>query len=110
MNKTNFELIAEKRKQLGLTQEAVAKKVAALANETFSQESYRKVEIGKTKKSRFLPYVCKVLSIPLSSVDPNLNDDIGAEIAELISRINERPQNERLEIVQEILASMNPPE
>lgn len=106
MKKIRYELIELRRKELRLSQTDVAEKVAKLTGEKFSQQAYRKVEKGISKNSKYLAYVCQVLGISLSKINPALNEDLESGKDALIEKLNELPQSDRLEIIQEVLRGL----
>lgn len=65
------ELCKRRRTELNLSQEEVARGVRELlGGEGFKQQSYAAIEAGKTKHSKYLPQIARVLGLPLQAVDP----------------------------------------
>lgn len=89
------DLLKSRRTQLKMSQQDVADGVRALlGGEVFKQQSYAAIESGKTKHSRYLPQIARVLGIPLEAVDPT---------APAISDVRERviPYSEQATVVGE---------
>lgn len=103
----NYELIKQSRLALGMSQGIVAEQVTKLAGQTLSQQAYGKIEKGKTKKTSLLPYICHVLQVDLTKADPALTVISSGAKHELLSRVNELSQAERLAIVQDVLAGLD---
>lgn len=89
------EILKQKRKELGLSQE----EVVALTKKRFnqgSQQGYQKIESGKTKNSKFLYYYCKVLGLEISEVDDAVDtpkDEHAKDLAlKAIKSLSERDQ------------------
>lgn len=57
--------LKERRAALGLSQTAVAERVAKLRGRSFSQQAYGFLESGKTQESPALPAIAEVLQTPL---------------------------------------------
>ncbi|WP_031302613.1 LexA family transcriptional regulator [Pseudomonas sp. EGD-AK9] len=65
------DLLRTRRQELKMSQKDVAEGVRALlGGETFKQQSYAAIESGKTKHSKYLPQIARVLGIPLEAVSP----------------------------------------
>ncbi|HCF3822485.1 TPA: helix-turn-helix domain-containing protein [Pseudomonas aeruginosa] len=63
--------IRKRREELKLSQSEVAKGVRdLLGGQAFTQQSYAAIEQGKTKHSKYLAVIARVLGIPPQSVDP----------------------------------------
>lgn len=100
-------IIKNRRKELGLSQGDVAKKVAALAGKTFSQQAYAKAEKeGGTSNSRFMAHICSVLDLKISEVYPELIGSLDDDEQELIARINEKPKSTRLAILKSVMEGL----
>lgn len=103
----NYELLREARKRLKLSQGVVAEQVAKMSGKSLSQQAYRKIEIGETKTSSLLPYICHVLQLDLTKADPALTVISGGAKDQLLARVNELPVAERLAIVQSVLSGLD---
>ncbi|CDF82630.1 putative prophage repressor [Pseudomonas knackmussii B13] len=65
-------LFRKRREELKLSQSEVAKGVRELlGGEVFTQQSYAAIEKGKTKHSKYLAPIARVLGIPPQAVDPS---------------------------------------
>lgn len=65
------DLFKKRRTELGMSQGDVAAGVRALlGGAAFTQQSYAAIEAGKTKHSKYLPQIARVLGIPPQAVDP----------------------------------------
>lgn len=65
-------LFRRRREELKLSQSEVAKGVRELlGGEVFTQQSYAAIEQGKTKHSKYLAPIARVLGIPPQAVDPS---------------------------------------
>lgn len=92
------------RKEKGYTQQ----KVAELTKQRFgvgTQQGYRRLE-AEGAQSKYLAYYCAVLGISVADVDDAISDDIDAAINDEMAKLLKRPENERLEIAQKLLASL----
>ena len=67
---TWFEKIRERREALGLSQAELAKRA------DISQAAINKIESGKVARSRFMPRLAKILSIPLVELDTDFDADL----------------------------------
>lgn len=56
-----------------------------------SQVAIKKIESGETRKSKFLPKIARVLSIPLEKLDRSLSVDGSEEPAKVPARENKQP-------------------
>ncbi len=66
------ELFKRRRQELNMSQEDVAAGVRhLLGGEVFKQQSYAAIENGKTKHSKYLAQIARVLGIPAQAVDPS---------------------------------------
>lgn len=66
------DLFKRRRTELNMSQEDVAAGVRALlGGEVFKQQSYAAIESGKTKHSKYLAQIARVLGIPPQAVDPS---------------------------------------
>ncbi len=66
------ELFKRRRLELNMSQEDVAAGVRALlGGDVFKQQSYAAIEQGKTKHSKYLAQIARVLGIPAQAVDPS---------------------------------------
>lgn len=66
------DLFRRRRNELNMSQADVAAGVQALlGGEVFKQQSYAAIESGKTKHSKYLAQVARVLGIPPQVVDPS---------------------------------------
>lgn len=66
-------LFKRRRAELHLSQEDVARGVRELlGGEGFKQQSYAAIEAGRTKHSKYLPQIARVLGIPAQVFDPSL--------------------------------------
>lgn len=93
------------RKELGYTQTQVAE----LSKQRFgvgTQQGYRRLE-ADGGNSKYLAYYCAVLGISVADVDDAMTDDIDAAINDEMAKLLKRPENERLEIAQKLLASLS---
>ena len=64
-------LFKRRRTELNLSQEDVARGVRELlGGEGFKQQSYAAIEAGRTKHSKYLPQIARVLGLPIQAVDP----------------------------------------
>lgn len=101
----NGQILKQARLSKGWTQAQVAEAV----KERFgvgSQQGYRKLE-GEAKASKYLAYYCSVLGIAVSEVDGAISGDIDAAINEELAKLLKRPEHERIEIAQKLLASLS---
>lgn len=65
------DLIKQRRLALKMSQEDVAAAVRQLlGGEVFKQQSYAAIESGRTKHSRYLAQIARVLGIPPKALDP----------------------------------------
>ncbi|MCY1507125.1 LexA repressor [compost metagenome] len=65
------DLFKRRRQELNMSQADVAEGVRELlGGEVFKQQSYAAIESGKTKHSRYLAQIARVLGIPPQAVDP----------------------------------------
>ncbi|MDH4873035.1 LexA family transcriptional regulator [Pseudomonas sp. BN515] len=65
------DLFKRRRQELKMSQSDVARGVSELlGGEVFKQQSYAAIESGKTKHSRYLAQIARVLGIPPQAVDP----------------------------------------
>lgn len=65
-------LFRQRREELKLSQNDVAKGVRELlGGEVFTQQSYAAIEQGKTKHSKYLAPIARVLGLPPQAVDPS---------------------------------------
>jgi SOS-response transcriptional repressor LexA len=68
------DLFKRRRNELDMSQADVAAGVQALlGGEVFKQQSYAAIESGKTKHSKYLAQVARVLGLPPQVVDPSAN-------------------------------------
>lgn len=66
------DLFKRRRTELNMSQEDVAAGVRALlGGDVFKQQSYAAIERGKTKHSKYLAQIARVLGIPAQAVDPS---------------------------------------
>jgi len=107
LNMINYELIKEARRAAKMSQTSVAEAVEKLSGETFSQQAYRKIETGQTKKTGLLPYICHVLDVELEKVNPRLAVVSSDAKDRLLARVNELPEAERIAIVQAVLSGLS---
>ncbi|SDI77436.1 Peptidase S24-like [Pseudomonas flavescens] len=64
-------LFTKRRNELKLSQGEVASRVRALlGGVAFTQQSYAAIESGKTKHSKYLTQIARVLGIPPQAIDP----------------------------------------
>lgn len=65
------DLLTKRRNELKLSQGEVASRVRALlGGAAFTQQSYAAIESGKTKHSKYLAQIARVLGIPPQAIDP----------------------------------------
>lgn len=89
------DLLKARRIELNMSQKDVAEGVRALlGGEVFKQQSYAAIESGKTKHSKYLPQIARVLGIPHQAVDPTVP-------AHQVARENVIPYGEQATVVGE---------
>lgn len=70
------EILKSRRHELGLSQGQVAQAVSnMLGGEIFRQQSYAAIESGRTKHSKYLPQIARVLSLSPDALDPTQAKD-----------------------------------
>lgn len=67
-------LIRTERKKRQWSQARLAKEIGT------SQPAVKKIEDGTTVKSKYLPKIAEVLSIPLAKLDPSLSQNLGGNV------------------------------
>lgn len=98
----NYELIKKRRKELGMTQDEVVDAVQSLVGQ-FSQSAFVKIEKGLSKRSRFLPAVCRALDLELSKVDPAMATETEQKTIEsVLEKIYQMPLHEQIFIARSI--------
>ncbi|BDV33946.1 XRE family transcriptional regulator [Methylocystis iwaonis] len=69
--KTMGDRLRFRRKQLGISQAEVARRVAGIRKTSFSQQAYAQLEKGDSRRSSELPAICEVLGVSLKWIRDN---------------------------------------
>lgn len=102
----NYQIIKQRRKQLGLSQEQVVKEVRRISG-GLSHSSYVRIEKGGAERSKFLPYICQVLNLPLSEVDPDISNNIDSDMEAIKHHISTLSPEEQLAIARYVLENVS---
>jgi transcriptional regulator with XRE-family HTH domain len=102
----NANLIKKKRNELGLSQVEVVAQVKRISG-GLSHSSYVRIETGGAERSKFLPYICQVLQLELSDIDPQLKTNIDMGISSILSMISDLPEADQVRIAQRVLLNLS---
>tara|TARA_R110002049_G_scaffold162267_2_gene327974 strand:- start:3051 stop:3371 length:321 start_codon:yes stop_codon:yes gene_type:complete len=101
----NYQLIKERRLELGLTQRQVVAKVKELSG-GLGQSGYVRIEQGDLNRSKYLPYICQALGIKLSEIDSNIDNSIEDDVERIFSQIQPLSATQQIEIAKKILENL----